>query len=96
MKKGIYQHFKGQYYELIDVARHSETLEEVVVYRALYDKMELWIRPLKMFAEQIERNHATIPRFKFISNQTAKDFFKDQSTSQSTANSGNPSKSYFA
>lgn len=96
MLKGIYQHYKGQYYELIDTAKHTETLEEVVVYRALYGKMELWIRPLEMFNEQLDVNQSQIPRFKFISNQSAKDFLKNQSTSQSTANSGKPPKSYLA
>lgn len=84
MKNGIYQHYKGQYYELIGTAKHTETLEEVVVYRALYDRMELWIRPLKMFTEQLHINQKKIPRFKFHSNQNAKDFLKNQSSSQST------------
>lgn len=84
MNIGIYQHYKGQYYELFGIAKHTETLEEVVVYRALYGSMELWIRPLKVFTEQLDVNQKKIPRFKFISNQTAKEFLKNQSTSQST------------
>lgn len=75
MKKiepGIYKHFKGNLYEVIGTAHHTETLEEVVVYRALYDSAEfgknaLWIRPVKMFLETVQKNGKTIPRFKFIS-----------------------------
>lgn len=65
--KGIYQHYKGQYYEVLDVARHTETLEEVVVYRALYGEQALWVRPLKMFLEQVEVNDKMMPRFRYIS-----------------------------
>ena len=68
---GKYQHHKGRFYEVIGVARHSETLEELVIYKALYDSKEfgknaLWARPKKMFLEDIERNGKVIPRFKFI------------------------------
>ena len=49
MKKGIYKHFKGNKYELIDIATHSETLEKMVVYRALYGDGGLWVRPYKMW-----------------------------------------------
>ena len=62
-KKGIYRHFKGGRYELIDIARHSETLEEMVVYRALYGDGGLWVRPLSMWSEIIERNGRKINRF---------------------------------
>ncbi len=49
LKEGLYRHYKGTYYEVIGVAKHSETLEEVVVYRPLYGERGLWIRPLEMF-----------------------------------------------
>lgn len=65
-KKGTYQHYKGHYYEVIDVARHTETLEEMVVYRALYGERELWVRPKNMFLEYIEVNDKKIPRFQHI------------------------------
>lgn len=69
MYKGIYQHYKGNYYEVIDIAKHSETLEDMVIYRTLYGDFGLWVRPLAMFLEQIEINGKKIPRFRFISNQ---------------------------
>ena len=52
-KKGIYRHFKGKRYELVDFARHSETEEMMVVYRALYGDRGLWVRPLSMWSEQV-------------------------------------------
>ncbi|STX83986.1 Uncharacterized protein conserved in bacteria [Legionella donaldsonii] len=63
IKKGIYRHYKGNLYEVIDVARHSESLEDMVVYRALYGDFKLWIRPLKMFLEDIEINGEIQKRF---------------------------------
>ncbi|MBN2203112.1 MAG: DUF1653 domain-containing protein [Candidatus Aenigmarchaeota archaeon] len=72
VKLGKYQHFKGNFYEVIGVARHSENpKEEFIVYRALYESKEfgkntLWIRPKKMFLEIIERDGKKFPRFKFI------------------------------
>jgi len=62
IKPGRYRHFKGNLYEVIGTAKHSETLEEFVVYRALYGDNELWIRPKKMFLETVNG----IPRFEFI------------------------------
>lgn len=67
-KKGIYKHYKGNLYELIDVANHSETLEKMVVYRALYGKQEMWVRPASMWNETVEINGEQIPRFKYIDN----------------------------
>jgi len=64
---GIYEHFKGKRYEVIGVARHSETLEDMVIYRALYGEHELWARPLAMFFEEVERDGKKTPRFRFIS-----------------------------
>jgi hypothetical protein len=66
IKKGIYQHFKGERYEVIDVARHSETGEEHVVYRALYGDRGLWLRPLTMFMESVERNGISMQRFTWL------------------------------
>lgn len=68
---GKYQHFKGKQYEVIGLARHSETLEELVVYRALYDspdfgKNSLWVRPKSMFLETIVLDNQEIPRFKYL------------------------------
>ena len=72
--RGIYQHYKGNYYEVIDTARSSETLEDLVIYRALYGEFDLWVRPLQMFQETIEFNGKTMPRFTFISSQNAQEF----------------------
>ena len=69
MKLGVYQHSKtGNLYRVIGIAKHSETLEELVVYETLYDnpKSKLWVRPLKMFLEKVEINGKKTPRFKFI------------------------------
>lgn len=55
VKNGIYKHFKGDYYLLQDIARHSETGEEYAVYRALYGDCNLWVRPLQMFMEKVDR-----------------------------------------
>ena len=68
IKLGKYKHYKGGEYEVLGVAKHSETLEEMVVYRALYGKKELWVRPLKMFMEDVEVDGKTIPRFKYLGN----------------------------
>lgn len=54
--KGIYKHFKGDYYLVEDVAKHSETGEQMVVYRKLYDDCGLWVRPLDMFLEEVDHD----------------------------------------
>lgn len=68
---GRYQHYKGRFYEVIGVAHHSETLEELVVYRALYEteygKDAPWVRPKEMFLEEVEVEGKKFPRFKYIS-----------------------------
>jgi len=66
VKPGRYRHFKGAEYQVIDVARHSETGEELVVYRPLYGEGKLWVRPLHLFVETVEKDGQQIPRFKFI------------------------------
>ena len=69
MKLGIYKHFKTKkQYEVIGIARHSETLEEVVVYRALYGDRELWVRPVSMFEELVEWEGKKVKRFEYINN----------------------------
>ena len=65
LKPGIYRHFKGTLYELIGVAKHSETLEPMVVYRALYGEGGLWVRPAHMWTEQVDREDYQGPRFVF-------------------------------
>lgn len=64
-KLGLYEHYKGNQYEVIGVARHSETLEEMVVYRALYGNHDLWVRPIKMFGEEVEKDGIRMPRFRY-------------------------------
>ena len=61
-----YRHFKGHEYEILAVGRHSETEEELVVYRALYGEGAVWIRPLAMFEDTIERDGIVTPRFEKI------------------------------
>ncbi len=71
IKSGKYRHYKGKLYEVIYVARDSETLERLVVYKALYDSEEfgnnaVWTRPLKMFLEDVTVNNKKVPRFEYI------------------------------
>ena len=66
LPRGRYRHYKGRFYDVIDVARHSETEEEFVVYRTLYGDFSLWIRPLSMFTEQVEVDGVKQPRFAFV------------------------------
>lgn len=66
LKLGKYKHYKGNEYEVIGIAKHSETQEEFVVYRALYGNNDLWIRPRKMFEESIEINGKKVKRFEII------------------------------
>lgn len=66
LKLGKYRHYKGKEYEVTGVARHSETLEEMVIYRALYGDFDLWARPAKMFAEMVEVNGKKVPRFQYL------------------------------
>lgn len=66
IRKGKYRHFKGNEYEVIDVAKHSETMEEMVVYKALYGEGGLWVRPASMWNETVERDGKVFKRFEFI------------------------------
>jgi hypothetical protein len=71
LKLGKYKHYKGKQYEVIGFAKHSETLEELIVYKALYDSKEfgnddLWVRPKSMFFETVTIDDKEIPRFKFL------------------------------
>lgn len=66
IKIGKYRHFKGGEYEVIGIAKHSETQEEMVVYRALYGKGELWVRPVSMWNETVEKDGETFLRFTYI------------------------------
>lgn len=68
---GIYQHYKGKNYRILNLALHSETLEFMVVYECLYENPAgtIWVRPLKMFVETVEVNGEHIPRFRYIGDQ---------------------------
>ena len=71
IKLGVYQHFKGSFYQVIGVGRHSETLEEVVIYRAVYNSDKfgdnaLWVRPKASFLEKVLVESEEVDRFKFI------------------------------
>ena len=66
IKPGRYRHFKGKEYEVLGVARHSETEEELVVYRALYGDFGLWVRPVSLWNEAVERDGKTFRRFTYI------------------------------
>ena len=66
IKPGIYRHFKGNMYKVLYTAKHSETMEDMVVYQALYGDMGIWVRPRAMFCEEIVRDGRTIVRFEFV------------------------------
>ena len=67
IKLGRYRHFKGKEYEVIGIAKHSESLEEMVVYRALYEGGGMWVRPASMWNETVERDGQVFQRFTWIS-----------------------------
>lgn len=71
---GVYQHYKGKNYIVRDIARHSETMEWVVVYECLYENeaAKIWVRPLEMFTENITLEGKSVPRFKYIGDQKGK------------------------
>jgi hypothetical protein len=66
IKKGIYRHYKGNLYQVIEVATHSETQEQLVVYRTLYGDYSMWVRPLEMFEESIQVDGQEVARFTFV------------------------------
>lgn len=68
MKLGTYKHYKGFLYKVHFIVKHSETLEDLVVYEALYDnpRSKYWARPLKMFLETVEINGKKVPRFEYV------------------------------
>lgn len=66
IKPGRYRHFKGGEYEVVGLAKHSETMEELVVYRALYGECGLWVRPASMWNETVERDGKTFRRFTYL------------------------------
>ena len=70
VKCGRYRHYKGREYQVLGVARHSETEEDLVVYRPLYGKGELWVRPLEMFMERVVRETGTVLRFEYIGEES--------------------------
>jgi hypothetical protein len=63
LRPGRYRHYKGNFYEVIGIARHSESEEELVVYRQLYGDGSLWVRPLGMFMEDVDVDGSPVPRF---------------------------------
>lgn len=65
---GTYEHYKGMMCEVLGVALHSESLEEMVVYQHLDEEKMIWVRPLKMFLEEVEINGVKKPRFKYVNN----------------------------
>lgn len=67
MKPGKYRHYKGNEYQVIDLAVHSETEEKLVVYRPLYGEQALWVRPLDMFTEMVDVEGQQVPRFEYMS-----------------------------
>lgn len=66
IKSGVYKHYKGNQYEVLFVGRHSETLEEMAVYRALYGEYDIWVRPASMFLEEVLVEKGRVPRFQYI------------------------------
>ncbi len=68
LRLGVYRHYKGKEYRVIGVAKHSETLEDLVIYETLYENniSKLWVRPLAMFMETVEIDGKKVPRFEYI------------------------------
>ncbi|MEC4748577.1 DUF1653 domain-containing protein [Methylomicrobium sp. Wu6] len=77
IKLGKYRHFKGKEYEVIGLAKHSETLEDMVVYKDLYGEGLLWVRPASMFIDQVQVDGQLVPRFVFQQENLPVEFTKD-------------------
>ena len=69
MQTGIYEHYKGNRYEVIDIVRHSETEELLVLYKTLYFPEGLWVRPFTMFFEKVTIDGVLTPRFKYVGDE---------------------------
>lgn len=80
LKPGVYRHYKNKNYSVIGCAKHTETGEEFIVYRALYGAGELWARPKDMFMSEVTVEGRTVPRFQFIGDSVAEDTSGEQST----------------
>lgn len=74
LPRGIYQHYKGNQYEVLGVGRHSETQEEMVIYRALYGSHDLWIRPLSLFVDEVTWEGKMVSRFTMVSSKDNADY----------------------
>ncbi|MBQ7950898.1 MAG: DUF1653 domain-containing protein [Clostridia bacterium] len=74
MKLGKYKHFKGNEYEALYVAKHSETLEEMVVYRALYGEFGIWVRPMSMWNETVVHEGREVQRFTYIGKEDENEY----------------------
>jgi hypothetical protein len=70
IRTGRYRHYKGNDYQVVGIARHSETEEELVVYRKLYGDGSLWVRPLAMFMEEVTVDGRTVPRFEWVEEES--------------------------
>ncbi len=66
IKQGVYEHYSGKRYQLVGVAKHSENLEELVVYKALYGEGQIWVRPIGMWFEEVECEGKKMPRFRLV------------------------------
>lgn len=66
LRAGVYRHYKGRDYQVIDTVRHSETEEILVLYRPMYGEGGLWVRPMAMFEEMVQVNGLPVPRFAFL------------------------------
>ena len=73
LQLGLYQHFKGNYYKVITLAKHSETEQELVIYQAMYGDKEFWARPLDMFLQIVEHNGERVQRFRYCENEVTLD-----------------------
>jgi hypothetical protein len=88
MKTGKYQHYKGSFYNVLGVAKHSETEEEYVVYQALYGDHGLWLRPKAMFCENVTIDGQEVPRFNFVDKEITKHTTAQRNCKQNKAADG--------